>query len=130
MCVHSLTLNKTSDIYKIAEELDNKYTDMDAISEFAGFCRYLNKISDLDASPSDLKLLHLNICSLLLKQRDLLKLLVSNDIDVCVLNETWLNSSNEHLVDIEPYIFEGTQQSDDRKGGDVGFLIAKNQHYK
>ena len=130
MCVHSPILNKTSDINKIAEELDNKYTDMDSISEFAGFCRYLNKISDLDASPSDLKLLHLNIHSLLPKQRDLLKLLVSNDIDVCALNETWLNASNEHLIDIEPYIFEGTHRSGEKKGGGVGILIAKNQHYK
>ena len=89
ICIHTSSLNKSSDLNKIAEELDNKHTDMDSISEFAGFCRYLNDISDLDASPSDLKLLHLNIRSLLPKQRDLLKLLVMHDIDVCVLNETW-----------------------------------------
>ena len=130
MCVHLPTLNKTSDINKIAEKLDNKYTDMDSISEFTGFCRYLNKLSDLDASPSDLKLLHLNIRSLLLKQRDLLKLLVLNDIDVCVLCETWLNASNEDLVYMEPYIFEGTHRSGEKKGGGVGILIAKTQHYK
>ena len=81
--------------------------------------------NDLVSNQSDLKVLHLNVRSILLKQSDFGKLLSHNKIDICTINETWLKSDNKHLLKLHDYTCI-TQERKNGKGGGVGIAISKN----
>ena len=102
MCIHPSS-NSNSALNKIADEINEQYNDMDSLSEFAGYCKYLDSGNDLITNQSDLKVLHLNVHSILSKQSDFGKLLSHNKIDVCTINETWLKKENKHLLQLSDY---------------------------
>ena len=89
MCLHPKNDDNSSDWNKITGDLNEVYMDMDSLKEFAGFCCYVNDGNDIVTKGSDLRVLHLNVCSILLIQADLSKLLLHSNIDICTLNETW-----------------------------------------
>ena len=91
MCVHPIEKLENSTQNKIIEELSEINTDMDSLNKFSKQCTYVNAISDLHIDNGDLTVMHLNIRSLFPKQKELLKLLDTGDVDVCLLNETWLH---------------------------------------
>ena len=124
MCVH-LSSKSNSALNEIADEINEQYNDMDSLSEFAGYCKYLDSGNDLVTNQSDLKVLHLNVRSILSKQRDFGKLLSHNKIDVCTINETWLKKDNKHLLKLHDYTCV-TQERKTGKGGGVGIAISKN----
>ena len=125
MCLHPIhnDHDPSSVLNKITDEINEKFNDMDSLSEFAGFCRYLDSVNDLSQNLSDLKLLHLNIRSILGKQDELLKLLVTNKIDVCTVNETWLKKDNKHLLKMKGYSCITTERKA-CKGGGVGIIVS------
>ena len=124
MCVH-LIGKSNSALNKIADEINEQYNDMDSLSEFAGYCKYLDSGNDLMTNSSDLKVLHLNVRSILSKQSDFVKLLSNNKVDICTINETWLKKDNKHLLKLHDYICV-TQEHKTGKGGGVGIAISKN----
>ena len=124
MCVHPISKSYSAS-NKIADEINEQYTDMDSLSEFAGYCKYLDSGNDLASNQSDLKVLHLNVCSILSKQSDFGKLLSHNKIDVCTINETWLKNDNKHLLKLHDYACI-TQERKTGKGGGVGIAISKS----
>ena len=127
MCLHPK--NRTSDVNKIAEELNNFYTNFDPLNEFAKACNYVETIAELNSINQDLITLHINIRSLIHKQEDLKSLLNNFDVDVCSINETWLTKENKGLVKVPSYTYEGVERT--RKiGGGVGFLIRDTLNYK
>ena len=96
---------------------------MDSLSEFAGYCKYLDSGNDLVTNHSDLKVLHLNVRSILSKQGDFGKLLLHNKIDVCTINETWLKKDNKYLLKLHDYTCV-TQECKTGKGGGVGIAVS------
>ena len=124
MCVHPIGKSNSA-LNKIADEINEQYNDMDSLSEFAGYCKYLDSGNDLMTNSSDLKVLHLNVRSILSKQSDFVKLLSDNKVDVCTINETWLKKDNKHLLKLHNYICV-TQERKTGKGGGVGIAISKN----
>ena len=76
----------------MTDELNEQCTDMDCLNEFANACLYVDSIRDLTESKSDLVAMQLNVQSVLSKQEDLNRMLISNDIDICTLSETWLKT--------------------------------------
>ena len=84
-------------------------------------------------SKGDLAIMQLNICGLLSKQVDLIRLvnscITNSKIDIVILCETWLNDTTSHLVNIPGYTYIGNVRQM-KKGGGVGFLISKELHYK
>ena len=114
---------------KIVVELNNFYTDFDALNEFVKSCNYVETIAELNSNDQDLITLHINIRSLIHKQDDLKSLLNNYDVDVCSLNETWLTKENKGLVKIPSYTYEGVERNC-KSGGVVGFLIRDTLNYK
>ena len=98
MCLHPKENVSSSDLNKLTEEINETYTDMDSLSEFSGYCKYITDGKDLVSRCSDLHVLHLNVCSILPVQSDLSKLLIGSDIDVCTLNGTWLHKKNRNFL--------------------------------
>ena len=91
-------------------------------------CLYHENDINLGYNVSDLSILQINIRGLVGKQ-DNLKQLISRcsqgrQLDICILNETWLNSANENLVNIPGYNIV-TSNRENRKGGGVAILISK-----
>ena len=119
----------TSDVNKITEDLNDKFADLDSFHEFANKCYYINEISELETNKKDLLVMHLNICSIIPRQQDLLKLLVNNNIDLCTVSETWLNDQNTSLLKLPNYIIEHTPRSN-KRGGGVGIILIKTLKYK
>ena len=132
MCLHPRIKSKisSSDLNKITEELNERYTDMDSINEFSGYCTYVEDLNDLSCHNTDLKMLHWNVRSVLPKLTELQQMLIQNDIDVCMLNETWLKSSNKNQLRIKEFKCKSIERCDLRKGGSVGVAIAKHLNYK
>ena len=132
MCLHPKN-NKdvsASDLNKITEELNERYTDMDSLNEFSGYCKYVSDINDLSCHGADLKFLHWNARSVLPKLTDLQQMLIQNDVDICTLNETWLKPSNKGLLKIKEFQCESSERDGLMKGGGVGMAIAKHLNYK
>ena len=67
-------------------------------------------------SQEDLVVIHLNICSVLNKMADLQSLLEKSLVDVCLLNETWLNKENKHRCNFKNYNIESAERVG-KKGG-------------
>ena len=128
MCVHPSSKSNSAQ-NKIADEINEQYNDMDSLSEFAGYCKYLDSGNDLTTNQSDLKVLHLNVRSILSKQSDFGKLLSHNKIDVCTINETWLKKDNKHLLKLCDYTCV-TQGHKIGKGGEVGIAISKDLKFR
>ena len=132
MCLHPKN-NKNvsaSDLNKITEELNERYTDMDSLNEFSGYCKYVCDISDLSCHGTDLKILHWNARSVLPKLVKLQHILIQNDIDICTLNETWLKLSNKGQLKIKEFHCESSEREGLTKGGGVGVALAKHLNYK
>ena len=103
--------------------------DYDTLNEFANSCRYIDHISELVPGDMDLTLLHLNIRSILNKQDELKNLLSSNDIDICSLNETWLDNTTKNQVQVSRYVLESSECKN-KSGGGVGILVGDHLKYK
>ena len=129
MCIHPKDNTSSIDVNKLLEDLNNSHTDMDEFHEFAGSCNYHSGIDDLDSKTADLRIMHLNIRSVLNKQNDLLKLLQTGKIDICLLNETWLNKSNIRFLNLEDYKFESSERKSLKKGGGVDICLSKDLSY-
>ena len=91
-------------------------------------CLYHENDINLGYNLSDLSIMQINIRGLVGKQ-DSLKQLISRcsqgrQLDICILNETWLNSANENLVNIPGYNIV-TSNRENRKGGGVAILVSK-----
>ena len=98
---------------------------MDSLSEFSGYCKYLTDGNDLVSRCTDLRVLHLNVRSILPVQSDLSKILIGSDIDVCTLNATWLNKKNRNFLKLRDYECITTEHTEGKKGGGVGIAIQK-----
>ena len=74
--------------------------------------------------------LHLNIRSLLNKSEELSDLIdeISFNFDVIGICETWLNNENDHLINIQNYVFKGKHRVN-QKGGGVGFYLRENLNF-
>ena len=129
MCLHPKINNQdsSSDFNKITEELNDKLNNMDSLSEFAGYCKYLDSIGELNSC--DLKVLHLNVQSILSKQEDLAKLLIHNNIDVCTIKETWLKRENKYLLKLRDYSCVSTEHEKGRGSG-VGIEVLNHLKYE
>ena len=98
-------------------------------------CDYisLEDATQTKSSKGDLAIMQLNICGLLSKQVDLIRLvnfcIENSKIDIVILCETWLNDTTSHLVNVPGYTYIGNVRAM-KKGGGVGFLILKEIHYK
>ena len=92
-------------------------------------CHYIDSIKELEASDSDLIIMHYNIRSLFSKIDSLNSLLQETLADVCLLNETWLNDYNKSRCNFVDYNLESVEHSH-RKGGGVGILISKDLDYE
>ena len=81
----------------------------------------------------DLSILQLNVRGLLGKTSTLSQLLnhriKGRQLDIIILNETWLTDRTKHMVNIEGYHLETVNRTE-RKGGGVGFLVSKYLKYK
>ena len=53
----------------------------------------------------------------------------SNKIDVVIICESWVTVETKHLVNIPGYDYIGIERHS-KRGGGVGFLVAKKLHYK
>ncbi|ESO09612.1 hypothetical protein HELRODRAFT_168624 [Helobdella robusta] len=75
-------------------------------------------------------ILHINVRSLL-KSDDIYDFLreLNFEIDVLAISESWLNDSNENLININGYVFKGKHRRI-KHGGGVGFYIKNNLDYK
>ena len=93
-------------------------------------CDYveLEHCPGIDIKATDLTMIQLNIRGLINKQHELLKLINSctgkSKLDVVTLQETWLTSRNESLIDIPGYKHYGMKRSS-RLGGGVSILVNK-----
>ena len=80
-------------------------------------CDYveLEQCSGVDIKATDLTVIQLNIRGLINKQHELLKLIHSctgkSKLNVVTLQETWLTSRNESLIDIPSYKHYGMKCS-------------------
>ena len=128
MCLHPKESDEI-DASKITDELNALTNDYDTLNEFANSCRYIDHISELVPGDMDLTLLHLNIRSILNKQDELKNLLSSNDIDICSLNETWLDNTTKNQVQVSGYVLESSEHKN-KSGGGVGILVGDHLKYK
>ena len=132
MCVHPC-LNKLktpSELNKLTEDLNNTHNDLDSVSEFSGFCRYIDCMQDLQCNRTDLTFMHWNAHSIISKQQDLSQILRINNVDICTLDETWLKKSNRNLVNFLDYSFVSCECKGNCKGGGVGILVSSHLKYK
>ena len=126
MCIHPKDNKGDLDLNKLLDELNNSQTDMDELHEFA---IYHSSFDDFNLFTADLQIMHLNIRSMVNKQSDLFKLLQYGKIDICMLNETWLNKTNVELINLNGYKFESNERNTPKKGGGVGICISKALKY-
>ena len=103
MCVHS---NSKYSGANISDTISQQVMSVEGIPE----CKYLDMEEILNFNPEnyDLKLKHLNICSLLSKQGNLIELLTDLrrnklDIDILMLCETYSNKSTMKFLGISGY---------------------------
>ena len=79
--------------------------------------------------PCNLNVVQLNIRGLVSKQAQVSELLnkleKSLEIHALILCETWLTPINKKLIDINNYVYSGTERVN-KKGGGTGFLLCKN----
>ena len=129
MCIHPKDNKIDLDLNKLLDKLNNSQTEMDELHEFAGSCSYHSSFDDFNLFTADLRIMHLNIRSMANKQSDLLKLLQSGKIDICMLNETWLNKTNVKLLHLNGYKFKSNERNTPKKGGGVGICISKDLKY-
>ena len=99
-------------------------------------CKYLDveEIPNFNPGNYDLKLMHLNICSLLSKQGLLIELLTDLrrnklDKDVLMLCETYLNKSTVKLLGISGYNIAYRNRLNKKNGG-VAILIKDHLKFK
>ena len=129
MCVHKPIARSPADLNKMSEYKDSMQTDIEILSEFSSECCYYDQKQELVVYQNDLSIMHLNIRSLLLKQNDLIHLMKDPFVDVCLLNETWLNDQNKNIVSIKGYDLVSHERIG-KKGGGVGILLASYLSYK
>ena len=93
----------------LPDNLENRLETVDFVDSDQDTCDYID-LTDNEpwhCNTSDLLVLQLNIRGLLNKQGDLLNLVNRvagrNKIDVLILQETWLTSSNCHLICLPGY---------------------------
>ena len=103
MCVHSSSTNSEANI---SDAISQQVMSVEGIPK----CKYLDVEEILNFNPENynLKWMHLNICSLLNKQRLLIEILTdfrrnNIDIDILMLCETYLNKSTVKLLGISGY---------------------------
>ena len=79
------------------------------------------------ANSNNLICVQLNICGLINKQGDLLKLINkiagSKKVDVITLQETWITNSNLHLVNVPGYKYYGIHRKG-HNGGGVSIFVS------
>ena len=130
MCLHPKNSLSSSELNCLTDDLNNEFTDLDAFNEFSNFCTYISSTTNIEHRNSDLVVMQLNVRSVISKQEDLNRLLITNDVDICTLNETWLSSKNKNLLKIREYDCVTKERSHNKKGGGVGIVISKKLHYK
>ncbi|ESO02494.1 hypothetical protein HELRODRAFT_161769 [Helobdella robusta] len=123
----------TIDKNEVCENVENSQQNI------ANIC----KIYDVNDFNSEMKIiknqfnqnlfniLHINVRSLLNKSDDIYDFLreLNFEIDVLAISESWLNDSNENLIDINGYVFKGKHRRI-KHGGGVGFYKKNNLDYK
>ena len=87
-----------------------------------------NELSDID-----LNVLHLNIRGLISKQERLSRLITKlggrNKVSVVSLNETWLRTDSEKLVNVPGFNYVGKVRQG-RQGGGVGILVSEELRFR
>jgi len=117
--------------------MENKNNDLNifGVEEFNDKMYYnvidVNIDNKKNNNNSRLNLMHLNARSLLNKNENLTEFLnqFNFQFDVVGVSETWLTEYNQHLVDIDGYIYNGMSR-ENKKGGGVGLYVKNNINYK
>ena len=93
-------------------------------------CIYVDELSDIDTTDDLLTVIQWNIRGLLSKQDHLIDILTKRgEIDLCLVNETWLTEYNKKHLHIRNYNYEGVNRKD-KKGGGVGIISHNTLKYK
>ena len=126
MCIHpTIKIEKTGCL----DAFGRTTLSSSIFDEITDPCHFVDSIKELDATDSDLIIMHYNIRSLFSKIDSLNSLLQETSVDVCLLNESWLNDYNRSRCNFVEYNLESVEHSH-RKGGGVGILISKDLDYK
>ena len=119
----------------ILHDINRKSLDDIGLDENKDNCDYVNldDTATLICNKKDLVVVQLNVRGLLSKQKELLNLVnnctKNKKVDVIILCETWATKETKPLIDVPGYEFVGIERNQ-KKGGGVGFLIAKELQYK
>ena len=120
MCIKSVTRPNDDELLNCTEKLDLNY-------DYNDNCFYHEEEINLGYNVSDLSILHLNIRGLVSKQNELKQLISKcshgRQLDICILNETWLNDGNVYLVNIPGYTLIHKNRTH-KKGGGVAILVS------
>ena len=99
-------------------------------------CDYIkiDEVCTLCLSQNDLLVLQLNIRGLVSKQSDISRLITDctnshKKVNVVMLCETWVTKETKNLINIPGYDFVGLEH-ENKKGGGVGILVARELKYK
>ena len=110
MCIISQKKNKNN-VHSFLNDDSFTTDNMD-------YCNYVDELSELDTTDDLLTLIQLNIRGLLSKQDRLTELLTKHgEIDLCLVNETWLTEHNKNLLQIKNYNYEGVNRVEKKGGG-------------
>ena len=112
----------------LRDNLGNRLQSVDFIDHDKDTCDYFDLTDDIIRMEHNNGFieLQLNICGLLNKQTELVKMINkiagSSELDVIMLQETWLTSANYNLVNVPGYKHFFVHQTSRHRGG-VSLLI-------
>ena len=122
MCIIPKT-KKTNNVH-------NFLSHVEPITDDGDQCIYVDELSEIDTTDDLLTLIQLNIHGLLSKQDHLIDILTKRgEIDLCLVNETWLTEYNKKQLHIRNFNYEGVNRKD-KKGGGVGIISHNTLKYK
>ena len=123
---------KTKTLKSLRSAKNNQNIVLDLEVNCDDTCDYLtnDSLESLEHNVHDLTIVHLNIRGLKSKINDLSDLLVKlNKPEIIMLNKTWHKETDNNIISLPNYKFEGIPRNH-KKGGGVGFLIRTDILYR
>ena len=123
---------KTKTLKSLRSAKNNQNIGLDLEINCDDTCDYLtnDSLELIENNVNDLKIVHLNIRGLKSKINDLSDLLVKlKNPEIIMLNETWHKETDNNIISLPNYKFEGIPRNH-KKGGGVGFLIRTDILYR
>ena len=131
-CTINMCFAKTKTLKSLRSAKNNQNIGLDLEINCDDTCDYLtnDSVELIENNMNDLKIMHLNIRGLKSKINDLSELLVKlKNPEIIMLNETWHKESDNNIIFLTNYKFEGIPRNH-KKGGGVGFLIRTDILYR